>query len=175
MGVAFPEGDSRCHRATVPGVRRGTRPGQRTASRPYARLCSRAGRRKGTGAESPRSSGTGEARGWRSLGPGAQAGSAGGHWPDRGLQPAPGSDLAYVSRYRRPSPQAHQQGRHWNLRRSALRRRQNQRPHHRGSGRVGNHSTARSTCPTRPSRSTSALSAAPPRIPKAMSPWSARR
>ena len=57
----------------------------------------------------------------------------------------------------------------------ASRRRQDQRAHDRGSGRADRRSAARSTCSTRPSRSTSPSSAAPPPTPTATSRWSARR
>ena len=63
----------------------------------------------------------------------------------------------------------------WHLRRSAVRRRQDQCAHDRRSGRAAVHRQARSTCSTRRSRSRSASSGAQPRTRRGTSRWSGRR
>ncbi len=81
------------------------------------------------------------------------------------LQPAAGRHHPPVPRHRRAPAGTSDHRRPGHLRRSAQRRRQDQRPHHRGPGRADHHQRRRKRCSTNASRSTSASSAAPPRTP----------
>ena len=140
-----------------------------------ARVCRRAGRRQGARTQPPRPSRPGQARHRWPLGARAETAGSRRRQSHRGLQPAAGRDHPPLSRHRRRQARASVAHRPRHLRRSATRRRQDQRTHDRRRRRADDDRRARSTCSTRRSRSMSGSCAARPPIRTATSRWNARR
>ena len=120
----------------------------------------------------------GQARGRRALGAGAEARRDGGSTArsrPTTCRWAASRSCSATSPARRPGHADRRSGSRTFVD-PRQRRRQAQRPHHRGSGASdADRCAARNGCSTRPSRSTSRSCAAPPPTPAATSPWSARR
>ena len=174
VGIGFAGGDRRRAGGALPRQRDGRR--HRRAARPHA-SSTRPARATARSAAST----TWRTRAWckrvdrRPLGPGAEAAGAGGRRRDRGLQPAAGRHHPPLPRHRRRQARPPDQGRPRHLRRSAPRRRQAQRAHHRGPRQPdGDRRRGVPVLPRLPDQRRASC-AAPPPIPTATSPWSARR